>query len=239
MNIKFILLQLVHEEIFEAQVRCELGPIELSVANLALNHHGWAFSLNVLTELCPCHVLIVFLVTNITSKFGALVQCMLLQLTHRFPYDRTLLFITHIASVGEFAKVNAVFKHFVYFLHEILIYWVALDLAVRAQSVIRAVHLGLVLQLKLAVLAKQLIALSALERLVREVAAHHALDLIHHLSLQFVLDLGHFYIKLGNGLGAHNLLDGLVRYDQFHVPLVRIGLDVAAQPLMGGVFHPV
>ena len=81
--------------------------------------------------------------------------------------------------------------------------------------------LGL-LQLDLAVLAEQLVAILALKGLVREVAAHHAVDFFHHLSLQFVLNFVHLDVKLWNWLRAHNPVNGFVT--NYHIESLRTSL---------------
>lgn len=60
--------------------------------------------------------------------------------------------------------------------------------------------------LKLTVLTKDLVALFALERHVREVVAHHALDLVNELLLQLILDFFLLDIDLWNRFRAHQLV---------------------------------
>ena len=71
-------------------------------------------------------------------------------------------------------------------------------------------------------LAEQLVAILALKGLVREVAAHHAVDFFHHLSLQFVLNFVHLDVKLWNWLRAHNPVYGFVT--NYHIESLRTSL---------------
>lgn len=81
-------------------------------------------------------------------------------------------------------------------------------------------------ELKLAVLTKELVAFSALQRRVREVAAHDAGDLLDHLSLQLVLDFVEGDIQLWNRLRAHDLLDDFV--GDYHIrPVEELSAKLA------------
>ena len=84
----------------------------------------------------------------------------------------------------KLTEVNTVSENIVDILEEI-----SLHMAAWTAHSFSAIHLSFILKLELAVLAKQLIALFALEMLVRKVTTHHALDLIYHFPLELVLNL--------------------------------------------------
>ena len=96
----------------------ESCSIEVFRADLTLYHYLWALSFDVLEQSSSCHILAVFIVTNVTSEFWTVVQGVLLKFPHCFPDDLTLMSWMLEASVGKFAKVNTVLKNFVNILHE-------------------------------------------------------------------------------------------------------------------------
>ena len=70
------------------------------------------------------------------------------------------------------------------------------------------------MQLKLAEFAEQFITVLALERRVGKVLAHDTLNLLHHFSLQLVLDLRHFDVERWNRIWPHNHLHSLITNQQ-------------------------
>ena len=56
----------------------KVPPIEVLIANLALDHHLGALALDMLEKLGTGHVLKIFMVTNVTAKLRAIIHCMLL-----------------------------------------------------------------------------------------------------------------------------------------------------------------
>ena len=95
----------------------KLLSVEVLVADLTLDHDLGALSLDVLEKLLSGHVLVLLLVADVTTKFGAVVHRVLLQLIHRLPDDEVLS--VPPAPVGELAEVDAVLHDFVNFLHEV------------------------------------------------------------------------------------------------------------------------
>jgi hypothetical protein len=68
----------------------------------------------------------------------------------------------------------------------------------------------------LAIFTEKLVATFALERFIRELVTHYALDLVNHLSLKLVLDFFHFDIKTWNWVRPKNKLDTWVSDDEIH-----------------------
>ena len=170
-------------------MRSKFGSVEFTIANLALDHYCWALPFNMLEKLCSRQVLVLLSVADVTSKFWALVKGMLLKIKHGFPYDSSTTFFSQPAFMGKLTEVNTVSENLVDILEK-----VSLNMAAWTAHGVSTIHLSIVLKLELAVLAKQLIALFALQRLVRKVTTHHTLDLIYHFPLEFVLNLGHLDI---------------------------------------------
>lgn len=85
----------------------ELSPVKILDAGLALDHYLWTFSLDMLKQLSSRHVLKVFMVADITSKLGALIHGVLLQLSHGLPDNHTLPIVLE-AFVRELTKVDTV-----------------------------------------------------------------------------------------------------------------------------------
>ena len=131
----------------------EFGTIKVSNAGLALDHNFRAFSLDMLKQLSPCHMLKVFVIAYVAAEFGALIHGMLLELPHGLPDDHALPVVL-VALVGELTEVNAVGQHLIDILHEI-----ALGTTPRTLYILRV--LGL-LELDLAMLAEQFVAITAL-----------------------------------------------------------------------------
>ena len=77
--------QTVNVEVFDALVSVELISSVLSIANLAHDFHFWTINFNMVIELCSCTVLEFRKVANITTKFGAVVLSMGLQLSQSLP----------------------------------------------------------------------------------------------------------------------------------------------------------
>lgn len=74
---------------------------------------------------------------------------------------------------------------------------------------------------QLAEFTEKFAAMLALLGFVREVVAHHAPDFFNHFALQLVLNRVQFDVQLRNGFGPHDLLDGLVRNEEFFAILVH------------------
>jgi len=62
-------------------------------------------------------------------------------------------------------------------------------------------------QLDLAILAEEFIALGAFHWFVRELSAHNALNLLNHFPLEFVLDFIHLNVERWDWLRPHHLVD--------------------------------
>ena len=71
----------------------------------------------------------------------------------------------------------------------------------------------------MAIFTEKLVATFALERFIRELVTHDALDLVNHLSLKLVLDFFNFDIKTWNRVRPKNKLYTWVSDDEIH-PLV-------------------
>lgn len=71
-----------------------------------------------LKELGSGHMLILFLVTNVTAEFWALIHSMLLQVEHRFPNDAAVLLVQE-AFVWEFTEIDTISQNLINFLHKI------------------------------------------------------------------------------------------------------------------------
>lgn len=84
----------------------EVSSVEIFDANLALDHNRWAIILDMLGQLSSCHVLEIFIVANIASKFRTLVHGMLLKVFHRLPNNDLLSILP--ALVRELTEVYAV-----------------------------------------------------------------------------------------------------------------------------------
>ena len=143
----------------------------------------------------------VFVIAYVAAEFGALIHGMLLELPHGLPDDHALPVVL-VALVGELTEVNAVGQHLIDILHEI-----ALGTTPRTLHILRV--LGL-LELDLAMLAEQFVAITALKGLIWEVATHHTEYFFCHLTLQFVLNFVHLNVKLGDWLWPHNSVHGFV-----------------------------
>jgi len=74
-------------------------------------------------------MLILFLIADITAKFGTLIHCMLLKIKHCLP-DDAATFLLQIAFMWKFTEINAVSQNFVNVLHK-----VSTDLAIGAAQV--------------------------------------------------------------------------------------------------------
>ena len=238
----------------KAFVAREFSALELLSTQLTLDHDLGAFALNVLEELRASHMLILLLVTDVAAKLGALNHGVLLELEQRLPDDLALLAV-NVASMRELTEVDAVAQDFVDLDDEVaallavraanVITGSQTDVGLRVlrsigglasrtitrrriridELAILPVSAG---QLELAVLAEQLVALSALLGRVGELLAHDARDLLDHLTLQLVLNLIDLDVELRNGVGAHDLLNCLVRDDEVSSVDVVLGTGKAS-----------
>ena len=206
----------------KAFVAREFSALELLSTQLTLDHDLGAFALNVLEKLRASHMLILLLVTDVAAKLRALNHGVLLELEQRLPDDLALLAV-NVASMRELTEVDAVAQDFVDLDDEVaallavraanVITGSQTDVGLRVlrsigglasrtitrrriridELAILPVSAG---QLELAVLAEQLVALSALLGRVRELLAHDACDLLDHLTLQLVLNLVDLDVEL-------------------------------------------
>lgn len=99
----------------------ELPTIEVHSTDLTLDSYFRTFSFNVLEQLLSGQSLEIFMVANVTSKLRTVEHGMLLEFFHCFP-DNFSVFVIFKASVREFTEVNAIAKHFIYFLEEVTTY---------------------------------------------------------------------------------------------------------------------
>ena len=203
----------------------------------------------------------VFMVANITAEFWAVIDGVLLEFFHGFPYDLTMSIVL-VTFMREFAEVNAVLENLVNILQKVttsLTVWAAnviswgSSLSSRFElSLLSSLHLSsvgfslpwwhlckpvfrkfecfwvgvLILvvwlqfgevfavglkKLDLAIFTEEFVAVFALEWLIWELQAHNALNFFSHLSLELILNLLHFDIKLRNWLWSHNSLNSSIR----------------------------
>lgn len=115
--------------VFQALVNCKILPNKIFIANLALNHNFWTVLFDMLEKLLSGHMLEVLMITNITTEFRAVIDSMLLKVTHCLPNDFTMLRIS-VTLMRELTEINAVNKHFIDILQEI-----SSSLAVRTANI--------------------------------------------------------------------------------------------------------
>lgn len=96
----------------------EISSIEFFITNLALDHHLRALSLDVLEELLSIHMLVVLVVADITTEFGAVEHGVLLQLPHGLPNNDTFI-VSSVAFMWEFTEVNTVSQYLIDLLQEV------------------------------------------------------------------------------------------------------------------------
>lgn len=89
----------------------KISSVEIFYANLALNHNRRAIILDMLGQLSSCHVLEIFIVANVASKFRTLVHGMLLKIFHRLPNNDLLSVVP--ALMRKLTEVNAVLEDLV------------------------------------------------------------------------------------------------------------------------------
>ena len=116
--VEMMSIQFLYVKVLQANVICKLASVEFFIANLTLNHNFWTVSLNVHEKLCPCQMLEVFVITNITAEFRAVVDGVLLEFFHGLP-DDLAMFAIFVAFMREFAEVNAVLENLVNWLQEV------------------------------------------------------------------------------------------------------------------------
>lgn len=145
---------------------CKISSVVVLLTYLALYHYFWTLTFDVQEKLSSCHMLIAFVITNITTEFRAIVHCMLLKLFHCLPYNSTLSRI-HVTFVRELTEVNTISKNFVDVLHEIsacLTIWTT-NIESRCGLLLLLLLIFIILvgiiifKLQLTIFAKQLIAL--------------------------------------------------------------------------------
>lgn len=233
-DIELVGLEARNKHVFEALVVVEFCSVEVFVTDLALDHDLRTLSFDVLEQFSSSQVLEVLVIADVATELWAVVHGMLLQLLHSLPDYLSTLGLK--AFVRELAEVNAIPQYLVDFLHEIssglavraadIVPWSgSRALLLRALAFVASILLSSIssLQLYLAVLAEQLIALLTFHWLIRKVVAHDALDLFDHLALQLILDLGHLDVELRNWLWAHDSLDCLIGDEEFVVHLITLG----------------
>ena len=99
-------------------MRGKFWTVEFTATNLALDHHCWTFSLDMLEKLSSCHMLVLFLIANVTAEFGTLIHRMFLKIKHGLP-DDAAAFLLQIAFMWKFTEINAVSQNFVNVLHKV------------------------------------------------------------------------------------------------------------------------
>ena len=111
----FILVhfQSLHELVFETFMWSVFSSYELHAACWALDHHFWAFCLDMIEKLCSGHVLKFFLVADIATEFRTVIDCMLLKIKQSFPNYSTVLPVFNITFMWELTKVDTIFENFV------------------------------------------------------------------------------------------------------------------------------
>ena len=160
----------------------KISPVEIFDTNLTLNHDFWAIVFDMLKQLSSCHMLAVLAVTNIASKFRTIIHRVLMKLFHGHPHYH--LFPILIAPMGEVTEVNTVLKDFVDFNQK-----VSRFIAIWAANIIPCIFRTLLtccrpsLQLYLTVFANKLVAIFALQRVIRKLLTHAANDFLRHLPL--------------------------------------------------------
>ena len=117
-HVKMMSLQFFNVIVFHALVSCKLTSAELFTAYLTLDHNFRAVSLNMHEKLLPGHMLKVFMIANVTAEFWAIIDGVLLEFFHGFPYDLTV-FIVLVTFMREFTEVNAVLENLVNWLQKV------------------------------------------------------------------------------------------------------------------------
>ena len=117
-HVKMMSLQFLEEIVFHALVSCKLTSVKVFTADLTLDHNFRAVSLNMHEKLLPGHMLKVFMIANVTAEFWAIIDGVLLEFFHGFPYDLTV-FIVLVTFVREFTEVNAVLENLVNWLQKV------------------------------------------------------------------------------------------------------------------------
>lgn len=91
--------------------------VKVAFADLTLNDDFWAVPFNMLEQLRPSHVLVIFAVAYVTAILRTIIDGMLLQLGHCLPnHDLTAILPT---LVRKLAEINTVLQDLVYRLQEI------------------------------------------------------------------------------------------------------------------------
>lgn len=192
----------------------ELGSWVFLVANLAHDVDGWTLHSYVLDQLFTSQVLELLKLTNIASKLRAVARAMRMKLGYS-PPDNLIVSVLIETSVWELTEVNKILEHLVHILQER-----SLDVAVwTIYSYIFISTLWLLiqlfLQLKLTVFTEKLVACLAFFGLEGELETNYALDLLHHLALELVLDLIQLDVKRRNWFRTHDESDLLFRKNEF------------------------
>ena len=115
--ILFVFIESLDVHITKALVIGKLCSVKVTFANLALNDNFWTVSLNMLEQLRSSHMLVILTVADVTAILGAIVNGMLLQLSHGLPDDNLTAVLP--ALVRELAEINTVLEHLVDWLKEV------------------------------------------------------------------------------------------------------------------------
>lgn len=195
--------KLLKVKVFDALVLSELRSRVLLIATHAHHADRWTLGLYVHRQFLSSQVLELGELADVATKLGTTELAVICKLSDSSP-DYFLVSILIEASVRELAVLDEVSEDFVDILQE-----GSLDAAVGTQHAglfsLFGWHVQLLLQLELAVLAEQLVATLALLRFERKLKADHALDLLNHLSLEFVLDFVHLDIERRDGFSSHDV----------------------------------
>lgn len=117
-NIIAEILEFIEVKIFDTLMVSEFSSNVLLVTNLAHYLNFRAISLDVIIELSSGHVLELFSIADITTKFRAAKLSMSLKFSKSLP-DNLVFSIGCVASMWKLTEINTVSQNFVNFLHEI------------------------------------------------------------------------------------------------------------------------
>ena len=188
-----------------------------------LKHHLWTFSFDVLSQLWPRQMLILFHVTNITAKLGTLIIAdMILKFIDCHPEDFWAR-ISLNASVREFTEFDDITDNWIHlnedFLRHFLlskstrrwssgrIYSWRRSWSLLAFSLILLITLWCTIsKLYLAIFAVYFVGIFVFKWHVWESTAHITLDLLNQFPLELVLDFILFNINLGDRIRSHKLI---------------------------------
>ena len=124
-DLHIVLFKQFHVVVSQAQVLAELSSLEGLTADVTLNLNCRAMLLDMVPQLCSCHVLEFLEVTNITTVLWTfIVLCVLLQLGNGHPSDFAIWGL--VALVRELTEVDQVSYNWVNLLEKLFTFGLAM-----------------------------------------------------------------------------------------------------------------